>query len=195
MRAWRALHGLDLDVIFRQEHEPDRLGLSDFTAMGELGVTIAGEHLDHRLYHFCLAFSGFEHAHVVLGGKSFAAAGGGSAECAVGARRGSGEPSYRSLSAAFRNLERDAQEDLNSLTERDSALSGPEIAAAALGEPDAAWTPTARPVFGCRLKSGSAAGPRVPRLFTGLALVRSDGHPACCARLAAPCLVLPPMPM
>jgi len=73
MRAWRALHGLDLDVIFRQEHEPDRLGLSDFTAMGELGVTIAGEHLDHRLYHFCLAFSGFEHAHVVLGGKSFAA--------------------------------------------------------------------------------------------------------------------------
>ena len=28
---------------------------------------------DHRLYHFRLAFSGFEHAHVVLGGESFVA--------------------------------------------------------------------------------------------------------------------------
>ena len=32
-----------------------------------LGVTIAGEPFDHRLYHFRLAFSGFERAHVVLG--------------------------------------------------------------------------------------------------------------------------------
>lgn len=29
--------------------------------------------LDHRLYHFRLAFSGFAHAHVVLGGESFVA--------------------------------------------------------------------------------------------------------------------------
>jgi hypothetical protein len=47
-----------------------RMGLSDFTAMAALGITIAG---DHRLYHFRLAFSGFEHAHVVLGGESFVA--------------------------------------------------------------------------------------------------------------------------
>jgi hypothetical protein len=32
-----------------------------------------GEPFDHRLYHFRLAFSGFEHAHVVLGGESFVA--------------------------------------------------------------------------------------------------------------------------
>ena len=38
-----------------------------------LGVTIAGQPLDHRLYHFRLAYSGFEHAHVVLGGESFVA--------------------------------------------------------------------------------------------------------------------------
>ncbi|MGA1597348.1 MAG: hypothetical protein ACO4AG_12045, partial [Candidatus Nanopelagicales bacterium] len=38
-----------------------------------LGVTVGGAALDHRLYHFRLAFSGFEHAHVVLGGESFAA--------------------------------------------------------------------------------------------------------------------------
>jgi hypothetical protein len=39
--------------------------------MGHAGVTIAGVLLDHRLYHFRLAYSGFEHAHVVLGGESF----------------------------------------------------------------------------------------------------------------------------
>ena len=60
--GWRALHGPHRDVIFRQEHPPGRMGLSDFTDMGGLGVTIAGEPFDHRLYHFRLAFSGFEHA-------------------------------------------------------------------------------------------------------------------------------------
>ncbi len=41
--------------------------------MADLGVTIAGLRLDHRLYHFRLAYSGFEHTHVVLGGESFVA--------------------------------------------------------------------------------------------------------------------------
>ena len=40
-RGGRCL-GPEQDVIFRQEHEPGRMGLSDFTDMGELGVTIAG---------------------------------------------------------------------------------------------------------------------------------------------------------
>src|ERR1700737_2539399 len=70
---WRALNGPNRDVIFRQEHPPGRMGLSDFTAMGELGITIAGEPSDNRLSHFRLAFSGFAHAHVVLGGESFVA--------------------------------------------------------------------------------------------------------------------------
>ena len=73
MRTWRALAGPELDVIFRQEHEPGRLGLSDFTDTSVLGVTVAGVVLGHRLYHFRLAFSGFSHAHVVLGGESFVA--------------------------------------------------------------------------------------------------------------------------
>ena len=77
-----------------------------------LGVTIAGVLLEHRLYHFRLAFSGFEHAHVVLGGESFVALAEGlqNALWALG-----GVPlEHRSdsLSAAFRNLDRDAQEDL-----------------------------------------------------------------------------------
>jgi hypothetical protein len=40
---WRALHGPIRDVMFRQEHPPGRLGLSDFTDMAALAVTIAGE--------------------------------------------------------------------------------------------------------------------------------------------------------
>src|SRR6266436_4219270 len=68
-----ALLGPEQDVIFRQEHEPGRLGLSDFTDTSVLGVTVCGVVLGHRLYHFRLAFSGFEHAHVVLGGESFVA--------------------------------------------------------------------------------------------------------------------------
>lgn len=71
IRSWRAIHGEEQEVIFRQLHEPGRLGLSDFTDMSSLGVSIAGQPLDHLLYHFRLAWSGFEHSHVILGGESF----------------------------------------------------------------------------------------------------------------------------
>ncbi|TMJ65054.1 MAG: IS21 family transposase, partial [Alphaproteobacteria bacterium] len=110
--GWRALNGPNRDVIFRQEHPPGRMGLSDFTDMGGLGITIAGEPFHHRLYHFRLAFSGFEHTHVVLGGESFVALAEGlqNALWALG-----GVPEQHrsdSLSAAFCNLDREAQEDL-----------------------------------------------------------------------------------
>src|SRR5262249_23456255 len=73
IRSWRALNGAEREVIFRQEHPPGRSGLSDFTGMGDHSISIAGVPLDHRLYHFRLAFSGWEHAHIVLGGESFVA--------------------------------------------------------------------------------------------------------------------------
>ena len=73
IRAWRAEHGPEREVIFRQKHEPGHRGLSDFTHMGSLGVSVAGQPLDHMLYHFRLACSGFAHARVVLGGESFTA--------------------------------------------------------------------------------------------------------------------------
>jgi hypothetical protein len=73
IRLWQALHGPELEVIFRQEHPPGQQGLSDFTDATELGVSIVGVPLQHRLYHFRLAFSGWDHAHVVLGGESFVA--------------------------------------------------------------------------------------------------------------------------
>jgi hypothetical protein len=73
IRGWRAVHGPEQEVIFRQVHQPGRMGFSDFTEMSDLAITVAGEALDHRLYHFRLAYSGFEHAHVVLGGESYVA--------------------------------------------------------------------------------------------------------------------------
>lgn len=112
IRAWRAVHGAERDVIFRQVHEPGRLGLSDFTEMGELAVTVAGVPLDHRLYHFRLAYSGFEHAHVILGGESYVALAEG-LQNALWALGGTPrEHRSDSLSAAFRNLERAARDDL-----------------------------------------------------------------------------------
>jgi hypothetical protein len=73
VRAWRAVHGPAQEIVFRQVHQPGRIGLSDFTDMADLQIQVAGTPLNHLLYHFRLAYSGFQHAHVVLGGESFIA--------------------------------------------------------------------------------------------------------------------------
>jgi hypothetical protein len=112
IRSWRAVHGEEQEVIFRQVHEPGRLGLSDFTCMGNAGVTIAGVPLDHRLYHFRLAYSGFEHAHVILGGESFVALAEGLQNALWSLGGAPREHRSDSLSAAFRNLDRQAKKDL-----------------------------------------------------------------------------------
>jgi transposase InsO family protein len=112
IRDWRALFGPEQEVMFRQLHEPGRMGLSDFTDMGDLAVTVSGHALDHRLYHFRLVYSGFEHAHVVLGGESYVALAEG-LQNALWALGGAPiEHRSDSLSAAFRNLDRKACEDL-----------------------------------------------------------------------------------
>ncbi len=112
MKAWKALHGPDKEVMFRQRQEPGRLGLSDFTELKDVSVTVGGEPLRHRLYHFRLAFSGWSHVEVVLGGESYAALSEGLQEALW--RLGGAPLEHRtdSLSAAYRNLARDEQEDL-----------------------------------------------------------------------------------
>jgi hypothetical protein len=112
IRAWRAQHGPEREVIFRQVHEPGRMGLSDFTDMGELAVEIGGVLLDHRLYHFRLAASGFEHAHVILGGESYVALAEGLQNALWALGGVPREHRSDSLSAAFHNLSRDARIDL-----------------------------------------------------------------------------------
>jgi len=112
VRAWRAIHGPEQEIIFRQVHEPGRMGLSDFTDMADLSVTVAGEPLAHRLYHFRLAYSGFSHAHVVLGGERFVALAEGLQNALWALGGVPREHRTDSLSAAFKNLDRNAQEDL-----------------------------------------------------------------------------------
>ncbi len=100
VREWRAKHGPERELVFRQTHSPGQLGLSDFTDAGGLGVVVAGEPLDHRLYHLRPAYSGFSHLHVVLGGAPR-------------------EHRSDSLSAAYRNLDANQRDDA---TERYAAL-------------------------------------------------------------------------
>ncbi|HMP62843.1 MAG TPA: IS21 family transposase, partial [Phenylobacterium sp.] len=118
VRDWRALHGPERDVIFRQTPEPGRMALSDFTDASGLGVTIAGQPLAHRLYHFVLAYSGWEHAAVVLGGESFTAL----AENLQNALWTLGgvprEHRTDSLSAAYRNLGAEAAADITGRYDR-----------------------------------------------------------------------------
>ncbi len=115
IRDWRARHGPDRDVMFQQTHRPGRLGLSDFTRMEALGVTIAGQKLDHMLYHFRLAWSGFRHAEVVLGGESFTALAEGLQAALWSLGGAPQEHRTDSLSAGFRNL---CRQDAQDMTER-----------------------------------------------------------------------------
>lgn len=112
IRDWRAMNGQDREVIFRQVHEAGRLGLSDFTCMDDLTVSIAGQSLDHPLYHFRLPCGGFEHGHIIPGGESFVALAEGLQNALWSA---GGAPKLHrtdSLSAAFRNLDADTRIDL-----------------------------------------------------------------------------------
>ncbi|WP_080697357.1 IS21 family transposase [Brucella intermedia] len=112
IRAWRAIHGEDREVMFRQVHEPGRMGLSDFTHAPDLKVTIAGTRFDYMLYHFRLAYSGFEHAEIVEGGESFAALTSGLQNALWALGGAPRDHRTDSLSAAFRNINADAARDM-----------------------------------------------------------------------------------
>lgn len=73
VEQWRALQGPAQAVMFLQEHRAGVLGISDFTLLKGEPITIAGEVLEHRLFHFRLPFSGWCHVAVIHGGESFVA--------------------------------------------------------------------------------------------------------------------------
>jgi hypothetical protein len=60
IKQWRATEGPAKEVFFSQVHHPGDLCASDFTHMSSLGVTIAGQPLDHMVYHFVLTYSNWE---------------------------------------------------------------------------------------------------------------------------------------
>ena len=60
LKAWKAYHGADKPVIFRQTLKAGRQSQSDWTHMGSLNITINGEPFPHLLFHYLLPYSGFE---------------------------------------------------------------------------------------------------------------------------------------
>lgn len=104
---WRATEGPDRELIFRQEHPPGEQALSDFTDAASLEVTIAGVPFAHLLYHFWLAFSGWEYVKAIQGGESFTALSEGLQEALW--QLGGVPRTHRTdrLSAAYRNLGRE----------------------------------------------------------------------------------------
>lgn len=112
VNQWRATQGPPQEVMFPQEHRPGEMGLSDFTQLKQVEITIAGKPFAHLLYHYRLAYSGWQYVQVVQGGESFVALSEGLQNALV--KCGGVPQQHRSdsLSAAYRNLGKQAQEDL-----------------------------------------------------------------------------------
>lgn len=119
VKQWKAAHGPDKEVIFRQSKEAGRLGLSDFTELNDIEITVAGQALEHRLYHFRVPYSGWSYVKIILGGESFTALAEGLQEALKQLGGAPLEHRTDSLSAAYKNLSKADQEDL---TERYQAL-------------------------------------------------------------------------
>jgi hypothetical protein len=101
---WRATEGPERELIFRQDHPPGRQALSDFTDGGGLGVRIAGEPFGHLLYHFWLAYSGWQYVKAICGGESFTALTEGLQEALWQLGGVPNEHRTDRLSAAYRNF-------------------------------------------------------------------------------------------
>lgn len=71
VEQWKAEHGKPKEVMFQIRHEPGGMGLSDFTHLKGVTITIAGQPLPHILYHYRLAYSGWQYVQVIRGGESF----------------------------------------------------------------------------------------------------------------------------
>jgi hypothetical protein len=113
IKHWRALYGKDKEVMFRQIHEPGRLGISDFTHPKKIKATINREPFEHIFYHFRLPYSGFNYMQVFAGsGESYTILAQGLQEALH--YLGGVPETHRtdSLSASFKNLDKNAKDDL-----------------------------------------------------------------------------------
>ncbi len=108
VKKWRAKHGPDQEVIFLQRHIPGDMGISDYTWMNKLNISIASKSFKHKLYHYRLVYSGWTYVQVVLGGESFESLSSGLQNAFW--RSGGVPQTHRtdSLSAAFNNHHEEA---------------------------------------------------------------------------------------
>ena len=103
VKKWNAINGKDTDIIIPQKHYPGVQGLSDFTHMNSLGITIGKTPFKHMLYHFRLVYSKYSYVKVILGGESFQALSEGLQEALAEIGGSPKEHRTDSLSAAFKN--------------------------------------------------------------------------------------------
>lgn len=102
--TWRTLNGESKEVMFPLRHEPGEMGLSDFTELKGVEVTIGGKPFEHLLYHYRLAYSGWQYVQIVQGGESFIGLSEGLQNALIAC---GGAPKLHrtdSLSAAYRNM-------------------------------------------------------------------------------------------
>jgi hypothetical protein len=115
VETWKALYGKSPEVMFELRHEPGVMGISDFTTLKGVTITIAGQAFEHLLYHYRLTYSGWEYAQVIQGGESFIALSEGLQNALF---LSGGVPQQHrtdSLSAAYRNLGGKAPKSLTRL--------------------------------------------------------------------------------
>lgn len=100
----------DSEVVPMLKAAPGQQAVAVFTEIRrrhpELSASVRRT-LEHRLCHFRLAYSGWEHAHVVLGGESFVALADGLQNALWSLGGVPADHRSNSLSAAYRNLDRD----------------------------------------------------------------------------------------
>ena len=114
VRAWKAQHGPSPEVMFELRHEPGLMGISDFTELKQISITIAGMPFEHLIYHYRLAYSGWQYAQIIQGGESFVALSEGLQNALFASGGVPQQHRTDSLSAAYRNAGR-KQKQLTSL--------------------------------------------------------------------------------
>lgn len=104
VQTWKAMHGDPKEVMFEIEHRPGAMGISDFTELQGVTITIGGQPFEHLLYHYRLAYSGWQYVQVIQGGESFIGLSEGLQQAL--SLCGGAPRTHRtdSLSAAYRNM-------------------------------------------------------------------------------------------
>ncbi len=112
IKQWKAKHGPEREIMFRQVQQPGQQALVDFTKLKGVAIYIGDKLFDFILFHFRLAYSKWSYMRVIQGGESYTALTEGTAEALK--RLGAVPKELRtdSLSAAYRNLSPSAQEDM-----------------------------------------------------------------------------------
>jgi len=104
VQTWKALYGSSPEIMFELRHEPGMMGLSDFTELKGMIITIAGKRFEHLLYHYRLAYSGWQYAQIIQGGESFIGLSEGLQNALADCGGVPKQHRTDSLSAAYKNL-------------------------------------------------------------------------------------------